>query len=146
MPGTVQGDVEPLAPIRAMLLADAGISAASDGRIFVGEIPKNEAKHMPRPALLIKASGGTSLTAGSDVNHDTQRIDLFAYAATPRDAAHLQQLASRRLRLLKREVFAGALLHWAQQAGGFSNARDPDTDWPRCWRSYQIFFALNPAL
>lgn len=137
--------VDILGALRALLNADPDIAAATDGRVFAGELPTAETGLMPRGCIVLAASGGPSITAGSHVEADTQRVDVNAYAGTPRAAAALANMAVLRLRRIRREVHDGVLIHWAQSAGGFSNARDPDFDWPRAFASMQIFHALIRA-
>lgn len=134
---------DPVGATRDILAADAGIAALAGDRVFGGELPAGEADSMPRRALVVKPSGGISITGGSGVEHDTQRVDLFAYGATPKQAADLVSLAALVLRRVDRVVAAGTLVHWYQPAGGYSSSREPDTDWPRAFMSFQIFHALE---
>jgi hypothetical protein len=132
-----------VAALQSVLLADAGIASATGGRVFGGELPEAEAEHMPRAAIVLRASGGSSLTSGSFVPHDTQSIDLLAYGDTPLRADEL----ARRCRLvfigLRRRVAAGCLIHWIDSAGGLSARRDRDGFWPYALQSFQIFHALE---
>lgn len=131
-----------LAALVELLKADAATAAIVDERVFGGELPEDEARHMPRGAIVIAASGGTSLTGGSFAEHDTQRVDLFAYAGTIRAAAQLRGMAALALRRARRGVWAGCLIHSINPAGGESAARDPDTAWPRAFQSFQVMHGL----
>lgn len=126
-----------------LLGADADVAAIAGGRVFGGELPAAEAAHMPRGALVVKLSGGTSLTADSYVEADTQRIDLVAYGATPREADRLLELAAKVLRQVRRTVAAGVLIHWAKSAGGHLPGRDRDAAWPFAWHPFQVFHSLQ---
>ena len=137
---------DPVSAIRALLLADAGVAGAVSGRVFGGELPAEEARAMPRAALVVSASGGVPLAADTYVEHDSLRFDVFAYGATPPEAAALLELASLVLRRARRGVWAGLLVHWVQPAGGYSDGRDPQLAWPRAFRSFQIAHSLEPAL
>ncbi len=127
----------------SLLKAAAGVSGPAGGRVFGGELPPEEAAAMPRAALVVASSGGTSLTGGSYAEHDTQRIDLFAYGATPREAEQLIDAAALALRRVRRGVVAGVLIHWVRPAGGSAGARDPDAAWPRAFQSFQVMRALE---
>lgn len=127
----------------AFLKADAAVAAASGGRVFGGELPPEEAAHMPRAALVIRASGGVSLTGESYLGHDTQRVDIFAFGPTPRAAAALLRTAALALRQLRRGVFGGVLIHWANAASGTISGREPETDWPRAFQSFQVMHGLT---
>ena len=132
-----------IAGLRAALLADEMTAAACGGRVFGGAVPAGEARSMPRSALLVRPSGGASLTAGSDIEHDTQRVDLFAYGANGEHAASLIAIARAALTRLRREVHAGVLIHWVQSGGGFTVGLEPGVDWPRAMQSFQVFHTLD---
>lgn len=132
-----------VAALVALLQADTALAAITQGRVFGGELPEGEGEAMPRAALVVVPSGGTSLTAGSYAEHDSQRIDLFAYAGTVRAADALRREADRVLRQVRRSTIGGVLVHWVQSAGGSITGRDPDAAWPRTFQSYQVFHALQ---
>ncbi|MDR6708170.1 hypothetical protein J2X73_002541 [Novosphingobium sp. 1748] len=134
---------DPVAALVAALKADAGIAEQLGESVFGGELPMGEAASMPRKALVLKPSGGPSLTNGSNAAHDTQRIDVFAYGATPAEAAALMADVSLCLLWLQRAVWAQTLIHWVNSAGGYMSGREPDTDWPRVFKSFQVFHALQ---
>lgn len=134
---------DPVAALVAYLKADAGLAALLGAQVFGGELPAGEAISMPRKALVVKPSGGTSLTAGSFAEHDTGRFDLFGFGETPHEAARVADAGALAMKRLRRGVWAGTLLHWARSAGGASSGREPGTEWPRSFRSYQLFYALE---
>lgn len=127
----------------ALLQADAGVAAKAGAYVFGGELPAAVTPEMPRQALVVVPSGGTSLTGGSFLEHDAQRVDLFAYGATPSEAEALLRAGGLALRRTRRKIWAGILIHWAQSAGGFALARDPDAAWPRAFQSFQVFASLE---
>ncbi|WP_328805081.1 DUF3168 domain-containing protein [Stappia albiluteola] len=125
------------------LLADAAFNAASQGRVFAGELPPAETASMPRAATMIQPAGGASIAAGSFVEHDTQRLDLFFYGETPNQANELARAGRDVLSRLRRVVVSGVLIHWVEPAGGYSAGRDRDGNWPVAYQSYQVFSALK---
>ena len=129
--------------IVAGLKADASIAALAAGRVFGGELPAEETSGMPREAIVVRPSVGASLTAGSFADHDTQRIDVLAYGATPFAANAVSSLARRALTAIRRQVIGGCLIHWVDRAGGFSAGRDKDAAWPVAFQSFQVFHALE---
>lgn len=135
---------DPVAALVAILRAapTAAIGGAGN-RVFGGELPAEEAELMPRRTIVIRASGGVSLTAGSYAEADTTRVDLFAYDATPAKAAELCAWAALQLRRIERQVAAETLVHWVQPAGGYSSGREPVVEWPRAFQSFQVFHALE---
>lgn len=129
--------------IATLLKADAGVTALCADRVFGDELPEDEAATMPRAAIVIRSSGGTSIAGGSFVQHDTQRFDLVAYGATKLDADVLRRAARRALAAFRRRLVGTVLVHWIDSAGGFSSGRDRDGQWPYSFQSFQIFHALQ---
>lgn len=119
------------------------VTTLVDTRVFGGELPPGETASMPRKAIVLKKSGGVSLTGESHVEHDTQRVDLFAFGETPHEAARVARAAALGLRRLRRSVHANVLLHWANSAGGALSGREPNTEWPREFQPFQVMHALE---
>lgn len=134
---------DPIAAVLAILAGDAGVSAAADKGIFGAELPREVARSMPGSAIVVCSSGGASLTGDTYVEHDSQRLDLFAYGATQFEAVALANRAALVLRRVRRGVWANVLVHWVNPAGGASDGRDQALTWPRAFRSFQIMFALE---
>lgn len=134
---------DPVAATVELLKGAPSFAAIAADRAFGGELPADQAAHMPRSALVVKPSGGVSMTGATNVLHDTNRLDLFAFGATPQAAAELMAVVDLILRKAERVVKAATLIHWYQPAGGFSSGREPDTDWPRVFKSFQVFHALE---
>lgn len=126
----------------AYLKAIPAIAVLTDSRIFGGELPERETASMPRAAIVIKASGGVSLTGESTLEHDTQRVDVFAFGPTPREAARVSREAGLALRRLAPGVYGGVLIHWANAASGSFATREPVTEWPRHFQSFQVMHGL----
>lgn len=137
---------DPIAALLALLADDAAVAGLVDTRVFGGEVPGDEAKHMPRKALVVAPSGGSSLTGGSYAEHDTSRVDLFGYGATQQEANQVLAAAALVMRRIRRTVSANVLIHWAQPAGGSTGGRDAALAWPRAFQSFQVFHALEEVL
>lgn len=127
----------------AYLKTIAAVTALTAQRIFGGELPEAETASMPRAAIVIKASGGVSQTGDSYVETDTQRVDVFAFGVTPREAARVSREAGLALRRLDRSVHAGVLLHSASAASGSLSVREPEVNWPRHFQSFQVLHSLT---
>lgn len=127
----------------AYLSAQSGVAFLVGDRVFGGELPSEEAAFMPRRALVIRLSGGVSLTGESTLDHDTQRFDVFSYGKTPLQAGTVMSQADHALRSLTRGVWADCLIHRVNSAGGASQGREPVTEWPRHFRSYQALHGLT---
>ncbi|MEM6265895.1 MAG: DUF3168 domain-containing protein [Pseudomonadota bacterium] len=127
----------------AYLKTDQALAALIGQRVFGAELPARETAEMPRKALVVRASGGASLFGASYVEHDTSRLDLFGFGETPFEAGRVIDRAALAMKRLRRSVHSGVLLHWAQSAGGKSSGREPATDWPREFQSFQVLAALE---
>lgn len=137
---------DPVGAAVAILKAATPQPGALAGRVYGAELPIEEAEQQPRGAIVIRASGGVSLTGASDAEHDTVRLDLFAYGPTPKVAADLCSWAALQFRRAQRVKAAHTLVHWIRPAGGYSSAREPETEWPRAFQSFQVFHALESVL
>ena len=131
------------AGVVAYLKTVADLAALVDGRVFAGELPARETGSMPRKALVLRRSGGVSLTGGSHAEADAQRIDLFSYGETPRDAGRVMATAALAMRRLRRSVHGGVLLQWANPASGATPDREPQTEWARQFQPFQVMHALE---
>jgi Protein of unknown function (DUF3168) len=127
----------------ALLKADAAVAILAGDDVYGIELPQEAVKRMPRNMLVIQPSGGVSLTAGSDVQADTQRVDVFAYGATPREANSLRNVAKTVLLRTRRKLISRVLIHWINSGGGFFAARERDGQWPQSFQSFQIFHATQ---
>ncbi len=137
---------DPIAGVVAFLAADAGVAALVGARVFGGEMPASEAKHMPRPALVVRESGGPSLGGGTYAAVEAQRLDLFAFGASAHEAGKVMRAASVALHRMRRGVWADTLLYGCNYAGGSMAGREPGTEWPRQFRSFQLLHALFERL
>lgn len=126
----------------AFLKADPFVAAMAGIRVFGGELPEAETASMPRACVVVRSSGGASLTGESFLDHDTQRLDVFAFGPTPREATRLMRAVFYALRSLRRSVHAGCLIHWANPASGSIAGREPVTEWPRQFQSFQVMHGL----
>lgn len=126
-----------------ILKADSSITALVSTRVFGIELPQDEAKNMPRKAIVIQPSGGGTFPVGSNdfVEHSTLRFDAFCYGETPFEAEKVRREVYDVLKQLKRTVINTVLIHWINSAGGLISLRDPETHWPVMFQSHQMFFA-----
>lgn len=124
--------------IVALFSSRAPITAKVSTRIFGGELPSRVADEMPTPAIVVRRSGSVGAFGQAWQEYGDARVDIFYYGATPGDAEALYRTANPELKQLTREVYASCLLHWAREAGGGTQLRDPDTDWPYILASYQL--------
>lgn len=133
--------VDPIGALRLFYLDDPDVAAITGGRIFGGDIPSSQTRHMPRTAVLIQDAGSLGAYGESNRFGDL-RIDIACYGPTAYEAWQVRQavkLANKHR--LHRVTFGGVLLHWARQAGGVGHLRDPQTDWTYHLTSWQLLAA-----
>lgn len=123
----------------AHLKTDTDLSALVGTRIFGDELPRDEADSMPRKAVVISPNGGGFPTfAQGTMPLNVQGYDVFCYGETLFQAEAVRRAAFGALRAMIRVTITSVLLHWARPAGGASSGRDPVTDWPVVWNSWQV--------
>lgn len=125
--------------IRARLLENTGIVESVGDRIYVAELPQHEAADMPRPAIVIRLTGG--IVQSHYLPHLPQRIDVIAYGATFGEAAELDDAIARDLHQLDGGSYDGIGVRGVGVGGSYT-ARDPTFGWPYQWRTYDVH-AIN---
>lgn len=134
---------DPTAALVAYLRADTALYALVGARVYGAELPASEASHMPRAAVVVRDAGG--MGARSEAPVWTPRVDVWCYGATPLEAKAVHLAVHAALRVLHRQVHAGALLHAASPGSGPHADRDPDTRWPLVWSSWTVIAGEEPA-
>ncbi len=125
--------------VQEYLKADVDIVALVGTRVFGIELPELESNFMPRKAIVIKQSGG--LGSGGYLEHSSSRMDVFCYGETPYQARTVRREVYNVLKQLIRTVVDSTLIHSISPEGGPLDLRDPDTQWPVVFESYQVYAA-----
>lgn len=131
---------EPIAALVAFLKDDPDSAALTAGRIYGGELPREQVPDMPRAAVVLRPAGGGSIGRAYQ-DYGDRRIDVDCFGDSPKAAWGLHLAVHDALKHLRRAVHAGVLLHWARESAGGVLARDPDTDWPIAASSWQVLAA-----
>lgn len=126
-----------VAAVVAFLNADAAVAARTQGRVYGGELPRDQNVSMPQPAVVLRPAGGGALGRAYQQFGD-QRIDAYSYGATVRDAWLLHLDVRAALKQMRRQTLAGTVLHWARISSDGTTAIDPVTQWPCATASYQV--------
>ena len=128
------------AAIAKVLRADASITALAGSRVFGGELPNREVQSMPRPVVVLRATGGGSLGPGarSYAPWRVNRLDIFCYGRTPHEGSELHDAVYKAMTQLRQTVAADTVLKNASVSGGPVQTRDPDTDWPYTLGIYDV--------
>jgi hypothetical protein len=132
--------LDTLGALVTFLKADPDVASASVGRIFPGELPRNENPSMPRAAVVVKRAGGGLLGTAYQEYGDI-RVDVDCYGKTMREADQLYSVTRRALKQMNREVSGGILFHWARISSDGVGLTDPETDWAMCIGSFQVLVA-----
>jgi hypothetical protein len=136
---TVLPDV--IGAIVTFLKDDADVNAITSGRIYGGELPPSVVPNMPAKVIVVKDAGGVEAFGTAYQEWGDKRYDVICYGTTPKTAKDVYRNVYPAMKQLRREVHLQTLLHWAKQAGGPMPLRDPDTDWPSTFSSWQVLSA-----
>ncbi|MEQ8834274.1 MAG: DUF3168 domain-containing protein [Miltoncostaeaceae bacterium] len=131
---------EPIAALVALLQTDPPTAALTSGRVYGGELPREEVPQMPRAAVVLRPAGGGLLGRAYQAWGDV-RVDVDCFGATPKAAWDLHRAVRTAMKAMRREVHDGTLIHWARLSADAVLARDPDTDWPTAPSSWQVLAA-----
>ena len=129
-----------VAMLIAILRADVAVADLVQARVFGAELPREEVGHMPRPAIVIAASGGGSLGPGarSYVPWVVTRVDVQCYGAAPYGAFEVHSAVYEVMTQLRRTTIDTTVLKDAVVAGGPIQSRDTNTDWPFVLGVYDV--------
>lgn len=130
-----------LTALIAILKADAAVSAQVGTRVFGGELPPAETASMPRKATVISHGGGLGVFGGGYQEYGDTRVDARCYGETPLEADDVWRAAYGALKQMRRTLQGTIYVHWARPSGGPLSLRDPDTDWPYVFSSFQVLAA-----
>ncbi|MBS3927092.1 MAG: hypothetical protein KGZ65_00105 [Sphingomonadales bacterium] len=128
-------------PILALvehLKADTTVAEEVGERVFGSELPEDECDSMPEASIVVKRAGGLDVIGQGFQEYGDIRVDVLCYAATPFLAEDLHLAVHPAMKQLRRTVYGDCVLHWARSSGGAIPLRDPDTDWPFTFSSWQV--------
>jgi len=119
-----------------ILRGDADLEAATDGRIFGGFVGLKRQAELPGPTIQIQYSGGSPL--GGYARLQRPRVDITFYGRTPQEADWLRRAAHPVLKDLQRRTAKGVLIHGIEDAGGYAQGREQDTNWPYIFTTWNV--------
>jgi hypothetical protein len=90
------------------------------------------------PGGLVRASGGSAMTAGYRPTVDV-RLDVRFYAATDFQAWAYERHATRLLHAIRNQETGHGTIRWCRIAGGPTQAVDTQTSWPMVLSSWQVY-------
>ena len=130
-----------VAAVVSFLKTDTAVAGIAGMQIYGAELPEYRNTDQPSPtAVVLRPSGSLGLFGGYLECAD-QRIDCYNYAPTARDSFALHLAVHGALKQMRRNVQGQTVLHWAKQSGGPVWQRDPVTEWPMTFVSWQVMFS-----
>lgn len=123
---------DPIADIRALLLADPTVDGLVSGRVYHSELPDSESPNMPQQAVVVAQAGGPGRP--KTLKTRNLRVDTICYGATLYESYQLHQAVREVLETLDRA--SGSVKSLETLTDG-QNARDPLKQWPVCFASYR---------
>lgn len=129
---------DPIADIRALLAADAGVSGLVGTRVFHSELPESESPNMPQQAVVIAQAGGPGRP--KTLKTRTIRLDTICYGATLYESLQLHLAVREALETLAKT--SGSVKSIETVSDG-QNARDPLKQWPVCFASYRVLTTIS---
>lgn len=137
---------DPIEALVTLVAANAAVLALVGARVYGEELPAEATSgDQPQPSVVITGAGGIPAAVSAEMEVERMRVDVFTYASTPYAASQLAQTVYSALRSIKRERVGSTLIHWVRPAGGLIGQRDPDTRWPRVFKSYEVFVSEKEA-
>lgn len=129
--------VDPIKGVIEWLRLDEDVAALAASRVYFGRLPDNEKPNMPRPLVTVQAAGGGFLGGGYQ-DYGDRRLDVDCYGSSDYQAWLVHLAVRGALKHLRRQVSEGVLLHWARPSSEGIQGRDPETDWPVVFASFQL--------
>lgn len=127
---------DPIADIVTLLLADNAVAALVDERVFGAELPADEAKDMPRAAIVVSPAGGPGRPG--TVKYRRLRVDTICFGA---DLLESWQVHAAVREVLETLAHRDSSLFSIEMSSEAANARDPVKQWPTCYASYRVLTA-----
>lgn len=129
----------------AYLKADTAVAGEVGTRVFVPELPQDQANSMPRRCVVIRPAGGPG-RPGDYVRLTKFRIDVFNYGETANYALSVQRATHEALKNLDRDRHGDTLLHCADESSAPIWLRDPDGNWPLFLESWLVLASSVTAV
>lgn len=134
-----------VAALVAFLKQDVELQGLLGTRVYGGELPASVTGSMPTEAVVVSPAGGLGVIGSAYQEYGDVRLDVNCYGSTPNKAHEIWRCVHPLLKQMQRTSVSGTLLHWAKPAGGPLSLRDPDTDWPYNFSSWQVLAAEAAA-
>ena len=133
--------------LRLYLLSLPEVTTIVGTRVWANEMPDAEARNMPRAAILVNSAGlGSRLLIGrSNIPIIARTKDIRCYGATLYESRRLFDVVHVALKALNRKRIVDPtndtppiLLYSAVSAGGVFTNREPESNWPVSFGTYDV--------
>jgi hypothetical protein len=137
--------VDPIVGLVALLKADSAVNALVDGRVFGGDLPRNQAftETMPVQSVVLRPAGGREDNGLVPVVH--WRIDAICYGPDSFECMELLRAVHDALKYSIRQTFATVFIHSATISSGPVYLVDQETRWPMAFESWVVSAAETVA-
>jgi len=126
-----------IAALIAYLSQNTDIVTDTAGRIYGNEMPNEQAAFMPRGLIVINSAGTARMTRDR-LNLGHKIFDVRCYHSSMYLSSMLFLSVAKHLKNLQRQLINGVLLYDASQITGRFTAREPDTEWPVSYGSFEV--------
>lgn len=136
-----------IAAIRTYLSLNSDLSTLVDGRIFGVELPEGQAEGNPRKAVIIN-DGGNGIQDESYRSIAWTLKDVRCYGETVYESVRVYNAVKQILKQLTRtlvepEDCEPMFLYSAVPVTGRFTSREPDTNWPVSFGTFNIMIGEN---
>lgn len=125
-----------------ILKADATVAALVGTRVYGYELPRartdaqEQSTTGPLKSIVVAPSGGANSEANLPI--ERRRVDTYCYGETLYQADRVRRAVYAALKGIDRTTQDSIVVYACTPAGGAITGRDPETDWPVHWNSWQV--------
>lgn len=127
----------PLGGVRAILLADAAVTALVSTRVYSGTLPSGTSPLTVGGCIVLNPSGGPA-NPGILGEYGVSRIDTLCYGKDPGNAYNVYLAVYAALKGAASQTIGGVLVHSVNVMSKGALGTDPVTQWPLCLASFSV--------
>lgn len=129
---------DPIADIRALLLADTDVEALVGERVYHSELPATESQSMPVKTVVLAQVGGPGRAKTTNLRRI--HLDTICYGETLYESQQLHDAVREVLEDLARTSNSIKTIEIVSEG---QNGRDPLKQWPVCFATYTVLTTIT---
>lgn len=129
---------DPIADIRALLLADTDVQTQVGDRVYHSELPPTESAGMPQKTVVLSQVGGPGRAKRTNLRRI--HLDTICYGETLYEAQQLHDAVREALEGLAR---TSSSVKTIETISDGQNGRDPVKQWPVCFATYTVLTTIT---